>query len=391
MSSVAGAAPHGPPEDLLLETVDHLPLAIAVLTADGAIVHANGSFGDLVRRAPGRLEGTRLHEVVTDEATKVDEMLRRWSASTGMRPGVLLIDDGAEDAEPLELRCDGARLRSHPLTLLIARERERVVRPFSELTSEIETRNLREMRARLEASVDELRVANRRLLRSNEELETYAQVVSHDLRTPIATITGFVDLLLDDITDGVDQDSVEMLATIQRAARRMDEVTMALLRLSRVGGGGEPDVQRVDPNEILDEVTEQLGDGFAAADGTIRADDLHAVRVEPAHLVQILQNLVGNSVKFREPDRPLDIAVSSEQDGGWIRFTVRDNGVGIPEHEREDIFEILGRGSRVAEIPGSGIGLSTCRKIIELYGGEIACPPSDDGATFTFTLPASGQ
>lgn len=387
MSTVAGAASHGPPEELLLEAVDHLPIAIMLLGDGGAIVHANGEFGRLVGHDPAALNGRRLHAVVGDDTGTVDEMLRRWSTSTGLRPGVLRVD-GGDDQGSLELRCDGARLRSHPLTMVIAREHERVVRPFSELTREIETKNLREMRARLEASVDELRVANQRLVRSNEELETYAQVVSHDLRSPLATIVGFAEMLVEDAGDDLDEGSVEALLTIQRAARRMDEVTLALLRLSRVGGT-EPDATRVDPNEVLDEVTDQLRADLDEADGTVEARDLDDVSAEPAHVVQVLQNLLANSVKFRRPDRPLRIDVSTVREQGWVRFTVRDNGVGVPDDEREAIFEILGRGSDATDVPGSGIGLSTCRKIVELYGGEIACLPTDDGATFTFTLPAA--
>jgi signal transduction histidine kinase len=369
------------PLDALLEA---LPDAHLLAGTDGHVVAANG--GALRLLGASSLTGTRLHDLVADPAERVDDLLRRFASSDQHRPGALEL---RTDHGPVAVRLDGARVHGTALVVMRVREHPDAVEPFAAVAGEVERRNLREMRDRLQRSLEDLQDANRRLQSSNDELDRYATIVSHDLRTPLATIAGFADLLYEDHRDDLDPDGREAVAVIQRAVGRMAEVTRAMLDLARLNE--EPHVDTpVDPAEAAEEATEQLVSDIREHRAEVRVGAIPPVLVDRTHLVQILQNLISNAVRFCHPGRPPRIEIAGARRDEMVELTVRDNGVGVADADKESVFDLLWQGSSADGVGGSGIGLATCRKIVELYGGRIRCedPPDGPGTVFAVTLPA---
>ena len=167
------------------------------------------------------------------------------------------------------------------------------------------------------------------------------------------------------------------------------EITDALFELARVEGQPGEAVD-VDVNDIMDGLRETLSGALVEADAELEVGDLPEVVVDPAKLHVLLQNLVGNALKYRDPDRPLCIRVSGAVVDGAARIVVEDNGRGFAPEDLEVMFQPFGRTSTGQTVEGAGIGLATCRRIVEQYGGAITAEPLEPGARFVFTLPASG-
>jgi PAS domain S-box-containing protein len=233
----------------------------------------------------------------------------------------------------------------------------------------------------------ELREANRRLERSNAELQRFAAVASHDLRTPLTTMQGFLELLAVHYGAALDAPGRDFLARTRKQAGQLSDTVDALLTLARAGT--EPlTVEVVDLTVVLADVTTALAPAIAAAGATIAADGLPKVTGDPSQVRLLFQNLVANALKYREPERPLEIVVGAVRDDDRWRLTVDDNGIGLDLGDHDRIFEIFARGARGQRFEGSGIGLATCRRIVERHGGQIRALPLDSGTRFEFTLPA---
>lgn len=364
--------------------LDQLPHPMLLVDLDGRIVHANPACSELVGDEEGR--DRTLLGLTTDGAEHVDGLLDRWAGSAHLRPGRLHVvtDPGSP---PVAVHAEGARVPELDLILVRCREQIEALDGFGELAREIETRNLRQMKRQLESTIEDVRSTNQRLEAANEELDRYAAVVSHDLRTPLTTIAGFVELLRMDHSDGLDREGLHILEILERNTARMGAAIDALLQLARTKDPPEhPTV--LDPAEVLGDVLEQIGTEIQQAE--IHVDPLPEVAVDRTHLSQVLQNLLTNSVRYRSPDRPLEITISGRSHDGMVELTVSDTGIGIPEDERERVFEPLRRGRRVEHIEGTGIGLATCRKIVRSYGGDIEVrgDGGEAGTTIAFTVPA---
>jgi signal transduction histidine kinase len=374
-------------DPLLRETLDAVPVALLVLEPDGTVVHANTAFGGLVHRDAAGLAGTDLRAITADPDAHVGEILRRWAGTGSSRPAAVRVRRG-DTADEVVLRCDGARIPDGYI-VVNAEERTAAVDPFTSLAHELETQNLRQMRSRLQRSLEDLQRTNELLERSNADLERYASVVSHDLRGPLATILGFVDVLDEDHAETLGEDGLLALEAIRRATERMSDVISALLRLARAQPGA-PAFETVDPAEAVRDACDQIAAELADAQAEVRTNGLPAVRADRTHLVQLMQNLIGNSVKFRRPEVPPEVRITGERRDEDVVITVVDNGVGIPPEEREQIFAPLRRGRAAREVEGTGIGLATCQRIVELHGGRIEVVEHDEpGAALRFTLPAA--
>lgn len=373
-------------DPLLREVLDAVPNALLILDPAGTVLHANEALVRMLRVEPDDVVGRPLEEVAIDAPAHVAEVVRRWAGSGTPRPAAITVE--GPNGEAVVLRCSGARVEDDHLVVNVE-PRSEAVDDFTSLSQRIETHNLREMRVRLQRSLADVQRTNELLERSNEELERYASAVSHDLRGPLATIQGFVDLLMEDHADDIGEDGRQALEAIRRATSQMREVTSALLSLARAQPGA-PDLGVADPREAVASACEQIAAELAEAEAEVVTSELPAVRADPTHLVQLFQNLIGNSVKYRHPDRTPCIEVRGRRCGGDVRITVADNGVGIPPEEREDIFAPLRRGRASGETEGTGIGLATCRRIVDLHGGSIEVVASDEpGATIAVTLPAA--
>ncbi|OIQ92367.1 phytochrome-like protein cph1 [mine drainage metagenome] len=232
------------------------------------------------------------------------------------------------------------------------------------------------------------------LERSNAELEQFAYVVSHDLREPLRMVSSYVSLLARRYGERLDAEAMEFIAFAKDGARRMDKLILDLLDYSRIGRVSQP-FEPVAMDEVLREALLNLDAVIDLAGARVQVEkDLPAVMGSRSELVRLLQNLLGNAIKYRAPDRRPEIAVSAwEADGQWY-FEVRDNGIGIAADYAERVFGIFQRLHARDEYEGTGIGLAVCRKIVHHHGGRIwleTSPSAAPGCRFRFTLPAGLQ
>ena len=248
------------------------------------------------------------------------------------------------------------------------------------------TRELHRLNRDLEQLVAE-RTAE--LSRSNEELRQFAVIASHDLQEPLRMISSFVQLLSKRYQKKLDQNAEEFIRFAVDGTRRMHELIDDLLSYSRldkiVAGNASVDCQ-----EALRRALDNLHVTVSESAAVIEHDSLPIVRVDESQLVQLLQNLLGNAIKFRHADRPPRIHVGAEpMDGKWC-LSVRDNGIGIDPKFFERIFQIFQRLHGRHEYPGTGIGLAICKKIVERHRGRIWVESRPgEGSVFRFTLPGS--
>ena len=237
-------------------------------------------------------------------------------------------------------------------------------------------------------ALHELEVTSCSLERSNAELRHYASVAAHDLRSPLATLSGFLELLAHRHEDRLDAQGVQVLQVARRVTMQLAETVEGLLELAQVGQD-ELAHEVVDARELLGEVLESIGPMLATADADMRIGALPKVRGDRAQLRLLFQNLLINAVKFRDPARRLVVAIDAGQAAPWWRFTVTDTGRGVAPADREVIFEPFGRNREGYKVEGAGIGLATCQRIVERHGGSIGVDAAEPGACFWFTLPAA--
>ena len=240
-----------------------------------------------------------------------------------------------------------------------------------------------------------LRVAARELERSNAELERFASVVAHDLRGPLNSIGLHAELLGQAApargggsADGEDEAvRRECGEAIRSEIARLDGLIRRLLAYGRVGAG-EVYLAPCDCAATLAEVRRVLQADLERTGGQITCGPLPVVRADPTLMTELFQNLVENSLKYRGPDAPR-VHVAAERGGGGWTFTVRDNGIGVPPAQAGRIFDPFRQAPEArARGKGVGLGLATCRRIVERHGGRIYVEPRPGpGATFVFTIP----
>lgn len=235
--------------------------------------------------------------------------------------------------------------------------------------------------AALETAVEDLR-------RSNEELEQFAYVASHDLQEPLRMVASFTQLLAERYRGKLDERADKYIAYAVDGARRMQELINALLTLSRVGTHGYQ-FERVALSEIVAEVRLLLHQAIEESQATIVSSDLPTVVADRVQMLQLLQNLVGNAIKFRSEHPPL-ISISARREPGFHVISVKDNGIGIDPRYHERVFAIFQRLHERGRYTGSGIGLAIAKKIAERHGGRISIDSTlGAGACFRFTLSTS--
>lgn len=226
------------------------------------------------------------------------------------------------------------------------------------------------------------------LARSNSDLEQFAFIASHDLREPLRMVSAYMGMLERRFGSMIGPEGADYIAYAKEGAQRMDRLVLDLLEYSRVGRM-EEELQPVPLDEVLDGVIANLSPSIAQCGAQVeRAAPLPSIPVIRGEMVQVLQNLIGNAVKYREPSRPLRVLVSAVRDGGLWRISVADNGIGIAPEFGDRIFRIFQRLHTRDRFEGTGIGLAICKRIVERHGGRIWVDSvQGDGATFSFTLP----
>ena len=232
------------------------------------------------------------------------------------------------------------------------------------------------------------------LERSNQDLEQFAYVVSHDLQEPLRMVASFVQLLAKDYRGRLDADADEYIGYAVDGARRMQQITADLLTYARVSTRGNA-FAPVDCTGLVHEVLSSLQFTIEEAEAVVTCAPLPLVMGDDTQIYQIFQNLIANALKYRSSAPPciaigVDPAPDAEMAGHLRRFWVRDNGIGIDPQDGERVFVIFQRLHARTEYPGTGIGLAICKKIVERHGGRIWVESNPgEGATFYFTLPVA--
>ena len=226
------------------------------------------------------------------------------------------------------------------------------------------------------------------LERSNTELERFAQVAAHDLRTPLRTISGFTELLLDGHADVLPPEGRQFLEMILESAEGSSRLLENLLSYARAGAG-RSERQRVDTEKTVRSVLNALRSQIEARAATVVVGALPPAWANPVQLAQVFQNLVENAIKYTPPERPPRIEISGREEDGELCFSVRDNGIGVTPEEAEPLFAMFSRGTTGAAFEGAGIGLAVCARIVAGHEGRLWVEPLPEGGTvFSFALPA---
>ncbi|MBF0566838.1 MAG: GHKL domain-containing protein [Nitrospirae bacterium] len=242
----------------------------------------------------------------------------------------------------------------------------------------------------LDYSNKELERSNRELEHSNRDLEQFAYVASHDLQEPLRKISGFSellsDLMVERYAEQLDEKINKYLKYIMDGSSRMNTLINDILAYSRIGMRGK-EFQPADMNNVIKLVLSNLYPLIKSTDTVITCDTLPTVTVDEMQMMQLFQNLIGNSIKYRSEEQPR-VHVSAVQEGGKWLFSVRDNGIGIDMQYSGRIFEIFQRLHTKQEYSGTGIGLSICKRIVERHKGRIWVESgTGKGSTFYFTIP----
>lgn len=237
----------------------------------------------------------------------------------------------------------------------------------------------------LEDRERDLRVANGALRKSNEDLGQFAHVASHDLQAPLRTMAMYVDLFKRKYGSQMDSAGEGLLSRVTEAAGRMQALIRDLLSLSRTGTQLQPRWEEL--SHVVGLARTHLEAAVRETGATIESHDLPKLMIDPGPLAQVFQNLMGNAIKYRHPDRPPRIVIRAKPGRDEWEISVSDNGSGFDPAKAAEIFSAFTR-LHGGEIPGTGIGLAICRKVIESHGGRIwATSTPGTGSVFSFTLP----
>ena len=229
---------------------------------------------------------------------------------------------------------------------------------------------------------------NVELARSNEELGSFAYSASHDLQESVRSIRAFSQLLALSAGSGLSADSQTFITTIEKSAERMGSLITALLSYAQLGGAERREGKAVDLDQVLSWVLTNLDSQVRESGAIVTHDALPVVFGDPDHMMQLLQNLITNAIKFRRPDVPPRIHLTSQRESSSWLLSVHDNGQGFDSEYSDTIFMAF-RRLHGREVPGNGIGLAACKRIVDIHHGRIWAESAgnDQGATFWFTMP----
>ncbi len=234
--------------------------------------------------------------------------------------------------------------------------------------------------------ITERKQVEKELIRSNAELEQFAYVASHDLKEPLRMITGFLELLQIRYKGAIDSESDDFIRYAIDGANRMNWMIEDLLQFSRIGRATwKPEL--VPMEEAFQRAVDNLAPPIKEAGAIVTRGELPTLYVDRMQLTTLLQNLIGNAIKFHSEKRP-EVHVQAVRSGGSWVFSVQDNGVGFSMEYSEKIFVLFERLHSKEKYPGTGIGLAICKKIVERHGGKIwALSKEGEGSTFYFSIP----
>ncbi|HWB82597.1 MAG TPA: PAS domain S-box protein [Bryobacteraceae bacterium] len=235
--------------------------------------------------------------------------------------------------------------------------------------------------------IDDQKRVEEDLRRANRDLEQFAFSASHDLQEPLRSIKIYSELLTSSYGERLDSQALAFLSYMRSGATRMEMLVRDLLTYTQVTKFERP-LELVDTQQVVSTVLENLAGAISEARAQISVGSLPPLRIHNTHLQQLFQNLIGNAIKYRSPDRTPSVQVTAENRNGQWLFAVKDNGIGIDAEYRERIFGLFKRLHTSDEYSGTGIGLAICQRIVDRYHGRIWVESEPgQGSAFRFVLP----
>jgi PAS domain S-box-containing protein len=365
---------------------------------------AETHLAQMEQRYRGLLEAAPDAMVVVNEAGEIVLLNVQAEKRFGYRRDELLgqqVKNIIPDGFAERLIADGLRSAADALAQqigtgieLTARRKNGTTFPIELMLSPIESTDgivitvaIRDITARKKADADLLAKVDE-LKRSNEELQQFAYVASHDLQEPLRMVASYTQLLSRRYKGRLDDDADEFIAFAVDGANRMQHLIQDLLEYSRVGTKGR-ELSSISSDKALRHALGNLRGAIEAGHAVVTHDALPLVHADEMQLVQLFQNLVGNAIKYQAAEVPR-IHISAVAGANKWLFSVKDNGLGIEAKYYKKIFGMFQRLHGREEFAGTGIGLAICRKIVQRHGGDISVQSRPGhGSTFTFSLTTS--
>ncbi|MDI6875616.1 MAG: PAS domain S-box protein [Methanomicrobiales archaeon] len=364
-------------EELFRRMFDQSPLGAAIVAPDFRFIRANAAFTAITGYPEAELRAMTFADFSHPGEIQEDrEQLQRLERGE--------IEEYTRDKQ--YVRKDG-RIVWGRVWIRVLRDREGRLLYYLPLLEDVTGQ--KKVEQALKRYAAELREYARNLKRSNEDLERFAYVSSHDLQEPLRAIVSYAQLLERRYKGQMGPEADEFIRYIVDGGRRMQALINDLLEYSRVTSRGRPFEVAV-ADAVLAAALQNLRSGIERSGAVVTHDPLPAVLADPTQLQQVFQNLIANAIKFRREDEPPRIHIAAERDGSMVRFSVRDNGIGIEPQYFDRIFVIFQRLHGREKYSGTGIGLAICKRIVERHGGAIGVESEPGkGSTFHFTLPAA--
>lgn len=359
-------------EHLLRIFIEHAPAAIAMLDNDMKYIIASRRYLEDYRLEYQDITGLYHYDIFPEIPERWKEIHRRCLAG---------VAEGCK--EDKFTRTDGKIDWVHWEILPWYNDADEIggIIIFSEVITErkeAEEKILREKQKAEQLSVE--------LARSNKELENFAYIASHDLREPLRMLTNFSKLLASKYEGRLDSQADEYIGFITDGAKRMQELIRDLLTFARITTQPSPFTQ-ADLNKIIQDILNDLHPFITDGGVDVQRENMPVIVADPTQMKQLFQNLISNGIKFRKNENPVIRIKSIRGESEWV-FSVSDNGIGIDREYFERIFIIFQRLHTRDEYPGTGIGLSICKRIVERHGGRIWVESeAGKGTSFYFTIP----
>lgn len=367
----------------LAAIAEAMPDAIVVAGADGLIAFANSQAEELFGYPAGLLLGQPI-EVLVPEAVRATHVPRRQGffanpETRTMGVGLELTAQRSDGGQfPVEISLSALRTDDETLAFAAIRDVTNRRRHQAEILR---------LNAELNLLNEDLRHKLAELQTTNDELESFSYSVSHDLRSPLRAVAGFAGIVSNEYGAELPAPVLDYLRKIRASAEKMGQLIDALLMLSRVHRA-EMLRQEIDMSALASSVWEDLATDDTGAGVDFSLSDLPPAEGDPRLIRQLLQNLIGNAVKYSRDSTPSRVEVTAHRLETENVYQVRDNGVGFDRRYVGKLFRVFQRLHRPEQFEGTGIGLALCARIVSRHGGRIwANGTLGEGATFSFALP----
>jgi PAS domain S-box-containing protein len=359
-------------EERFRSVFERSKLGKSLTSPSGKLLKINQAFADLLGYSIEEMQGINFAEITHPDDT--------WESRECIR-SLLANERNSYRMEKRYIHKSGKEVWTDVSTTLL---RDGKGAPLYFLTAIADITD----RKRAEKALQRL---NENLARSNQELEQFAYVASHDLQEPLRMVSSYTQLLAQRYSDKLDRDAKDFIGYAVDGAARMQRLIQDLLAYSRVATRGG-DLLPFDAHDALGAAVANLQAAIQETHALVANDDLPMVLGDHTQIAQVFQNLVGNAIKFHKPEEPPRVKISAElgaERPGFWTFKVTDNGIGIDPKYFERLFVIFQRLHGKQEYPGTGIGLALCKRIVERHGGKIWLESDPvKGTTFFFTLPS---